>query len=102
MDEVEKLARALHAERFKGRLEPDEGYASWKNWHVDAVALIRELQAPQRALIEKWRTEASRLDRDAVELARNCRDADAARRLAEAKLRRALAGELERTLEGGQ
>lgn len=53
-----------------------------------------------KSMIDRWRKEASRLDQDAVELARNCRDADAARRLAEAKLRRVLAAELERTLEG--
>lgn len=70
-----------------------DGVARWMNAYAD-------IHGRMQAAIDRWRHEASRLDRDAVDLARNCRDADAARRLAEAKLRRALAAELERALGG--
>lgn len=91
MTAVERLARALSRESYEAKplangsvsLAIDE---YWDSWKIPAIELLTELQAPQRALIEKWRQQANEIKHTA-----GCT----------AALYRKLARELEKSLEGG-
>lgn len=65
----------------------------WLNAYADLHGRVQKV-------IDRWRTEADRLDQEAADLSRDCRDADSARRQQDMRTLRRLAVELERTLGG--
>jgi uncharacterized protein YukE len=67
MTAVERLARemALIYGCAKG-VDAIPSERSWREFIEDAHALLSDLQAPQRALIDRWHREADALEEQAV------------------------------------